>query len=95
MCLGAIDYVSSYFNYKTPIPIRGVPVYKTIKKLRLELQANGSLVETDLGSRNHGYLGLLCTDEEYAEIPHTQPFIPPNYPGPLTILSIAIAIQAM
>jgi len=95
MCLGAIDYASSYFKYKTPTPIRGVPTHKTIKRLKLELRANGSSVETDLGGGNHGYLGLLCTDEEYAEIPHAQPFVPPNYPGPLTIPSTATAMQAM
>ena len=95
MCLGAIAYASSYFKYKTPTPIRGVSVYKIIKRLKLELQANGSSVETDLGSGNHGYLDLLCTDKEYAEIPHTQSFVPPNYPGPLIIPSTATVIQAM
>ena len=95
MCLGVIDCVSSYFKYKTPTPIRGLSVHKTIKRFKLELRANGNSVETNLGGRNHSYLGLLCTDEEYAEIPHTQPFTPPNYLGPLTIPSIAIAIQAM
>ena len=69
MCLGAIDYAASYFKYKTPTPIRGVPTHKIIKRLKLELQANGSSVETDLGGGHHGYLGLICTDEEYATIP--------------------------
>ena len=95
MCLGAMYYASSYFKYKKPTPIRGVPIHKTIKRLKLELQANGSSVKTDLGGGNHGYLGLILTDEEYATITHTQPFVPPTYPGHLTIPETATAIQAM
>ena len=70
MCLGAIDYAASYFKYKTPTPIRGVPTHKTIKRLKLELQSNGSSVETELGFGNHGCLGLVTTDEECATTPH-------------------------
>ena len=95
MTLGTIDYASSYFKYKTPTPIRGEPTNKSLKRLKLELQANASSVETDLGGGNHGYLGLVLTDEEYASIPHTQPFVPPNYPPPLSIPANATAIRAL
>ena len=71
MNFGTIDYVASYFKYKTPTPIRGIPTYKALKRLKLELQANASSVETDLGSGNHGYLGLVLTDAEYATINNT------------------------
>lgn len=63
MSLGTIDYASSYFKYKTPMLIRGVPTHKSLKRLKAELQANASSIETDLGGGNHRYLGLVLTDE--------------------------------
>ena len=95
MSLGTVDYQSSYFKYKTPTPIRGLPTYSALKRLKTELQANASSVETNLGRGNHGYLGLVLTDEEYNSIPDTQPFEPPTYPPPLVIPVTATAIEAL
>ena len=95
MSTGTIDYASSYFKYKTPTPIRREPTNKALKRLKLELQSNASSVETDLGGGNHGYLGLVLTDEEYVTIPHTQPFIAPNYPLLLVILATSTPIEAL
>ena len=44
---------------------------KIPKRLKLELQANASSVETNLGGGNHSYLGLVLTDTKYTTIPHT------------------------
>ena len=44
-----IDYATSYFKYKRPIPIQGAPSNKSLKRLKAELRANASSVETDLG----------------------------------------------
>ena len=49
MNLGTVDYQLSYFKYKIPIPIRRVPTYKALKRLKIELQANASSIEIDLG----------------------------------------------
>ena len=95
MKTGSVDYASSYFKYKTATPIRGEPTNKALKRLKLELQANASSVETDLGGGDHGYLGLVLTDQEYASIPGTEPFIAPMYPGPLDIPNNATPIQAL
>jgi len=95
MSLGTVDYQSSYFKYKTPTPIRGLPTYNALKRLKTELQANASSVETDLGGGNHGYLGLVLTDKEYNSIPDTQPFEPPIYSPPLVIPATATAIEAL
>ena len=59
MTLGTVDYATSYFKYKTPTPIQGTPTNKTLKRLKTELRANASSVESDLGGGNHGYLGLV------------------------------------
>ena len=61
----------------------------------MELQANASSVETDLGGDNHGYLGLVLTDQEHNSILNTLPFVPPNYPSLLVMPQIATPIQAI
>ena len=75
MSVGTVDYQSSYFKFKTPTPIRGVPTCKALKRLKMELQANASSVETELGGGNHGYLGLVLTDQEHNTIPNTAPLL--------------------
>ena len=95
MTLGTIDYASSYFKYKTPTSIRGEPPHKTLKRLKMELQANASSIETDLGGGNHEYLRLVLTNQEYAAIPHAASFIPSNYPLALNIPVDATLIQAL
>ena len=74
MIPGTIDYAPSYFKHKTPSPIRGDPIHKSLKSPQTELQANASSVEIDLGGENHGYLGLVKTEADYAEISNTSPF---------------------
>ena len=64
MKVGSIDYASACFKYKTPTPIRGPPTNKDLKRLKIELQANASSVESDLGGGDHGYLGLFLTNQE-------------------------------
>ena len=81
MTFRTIDYATSYFKYKTPTLIQGKLIHKSLKRLKLELQANASLVETDLGGSNHGYLGLVLMDEEYISIPNTESFIALNCPS--------------
>ena len=86
MTLGAIDYASSYFKYKTPTPIHGTPTNKSLKRLKTELRANASSVKSELGGGDHGYLGLVLTNEEYTSIiPTPPPFVAPAYPAALVI----------
>ena len=87
MTIGTINYALLYFKYKTPTPIRGKPTHKSLKRLKLKLQANASSVEIDLGGGNYGYLGLVLTDEEYVLILNIQSFIIPICLLPLVILS--------
>ena len=44
-----VDYANVYFKYKIPTPINGEPSNKSLKRLKTELRANGSSVDTDLG----------------------------------------------
>ena len=95
MALRTIDYVSLYFKYKAPAPIREEPTHKSPKRLKMELQASASSVEWDLGEGNHRYLGFVLTDQEYASIPHIAPFIPSNYPPALNISIGTTPIQSL
>ena len=96
MALGSIDYASAYFKYKTPQFIQGMPTNQTLKRLKIELQANASSVECNLGGGDHGYLGLVLSDAEYAAItPVPPPFVPPAYPGALHIPNNTPTMQAI
>ena len=91
-----IDYATSYFKYKRPIPIQGAPSNKSLKRLKAELRANASSVETDLGGGDHGYLGLVLTDVEYAKINPTPPaFVPPTFPTPIVIPTGTTQVEAL
>ena len=82
--MGAVDYALSYFKYKTPTPIQGTPTNKTLKRLKQELRANASSVESDLGGGDHGYLGLILSSVEYAAVCDT-PFDAATFPSSFTI----------
>ena len=84
MTIGTIDYAAYYLKYKTPTPIQGTPTNKSLKRLKQELWANASSVESDLRGGDHGYLGLVLTDAEYTEVSRTA-FTAPTFPEPLTI----------
>ena len=71
MTSGAVDYTASYFKFKTPMPIIGTPTHKTLKRLKQELRANASSVESDLGGGDHGHLGLVLIPAEYSSISAT------------------------
>ena len=85
---------ASYFKYKTPTPIQGAPTNKTLERLKQELRANAISVESDLGGGDHGYLGLVLTDAEYATVTAT-PFVPLTYPVTLTIPTGTDQVQAL
>ena len=89
-----VDYANVYFKYKIPTPINGEPSNKSLKRLKTELRANGSSVDTDLGGGDHGYLGLVLSDQEYARIqPTPTPFVAPNFPGALIVDPALTAVQ--
>ena len=94
MTTGAVDYAASYFKFKTPTPIIGTPTHKTLKRLKQELRANASSVESDLGGGDHGYLGLVLDDPEYATI-STTAFTATTYPTALDIPTSATQVEAL
>ena len=47
-----------------------------------------------MGGGDHGYLGLVLTNAEYATVTATT-FLPPTYPATLTILTGPDQVQAL
>ena len=91
-----VDYAATYFKYPTPNPIHGEPTNKTLKRLKTELRANISSIDTDLGGGDHGYLGLILSDQEYLRIiPTPTQFQGPTWPGTLIIAPAATAVETM
>ena len=95
MSTSRIDYSSTYFPYSTPTPIQGEPTYKALKRFKNELRANASSVDTDLGGGDHGYLGLVLTEDEYTRVAPRTPFTAPDFPGVLRIPRGTDTVDAM
>ena len=61
------------------------PTYQTLRLLETELVQNASLLMTELGGGNHGYLGLVLWAEKYilltghVFIPHPNPGLIPTF----------------
>ena len=79
-----VNYVDTYFEYKTLTKIHGEPTFEGIKKIKDELKANAMAVSSELGGGRHGHLGLVLTQQEYARVSQT-PYTRPEHPGVLVI----------
>ena len=95
MVPGVIDYASSYFKYKTSTPIIGEPTNKLVKRFQIELRANASSVETDIGRGNYSYFSLVLMNDKFVRIPNIQPFVAPQYLIILNIPASLISIQEL
>ena len=87
-----VDYANTYFPYPTATKIVEQPTYVTLKNLEMELHANASSFDSDLGGRDHDYLGLVVNDVVY---PGAVPFVAPGYPGALSIPTTATPTEAI
>ena len=56
-----------------------------MKRLKNELRANSSSVDTDLDGGDHGYLGLILTEAEYERVAPQSAFTAPEFPRELSI----------
>jgi hypothetical protein len=63
-------------------PIEGRPTPEAVRRLRQELYANVRGITTDLGSGQHGHLGLIMPDADYLALPGSAAYIlPPTRPA--------------
>jgi hypothetical protein len=72
----------TYFQHKVLTKIHGQPVYESLQTLTTEIKANAVSVPSTLGGGLYGHLGLIVSDERYATLANTVPWISPTNPGP-------------
>ena len=89
-----VDYATSYFKYATPTHVHGKPTNKALKRLKNELRAKASSVESDLGGGDHGYLGIVLTDAKYTRV-STISFVASNFPPVLIVPSTSTAVEVV
>ena len=90
-----VDYAATYSKYPTPTPIHGDLTYKTLRRFKTELRANGRSVDTDLLSGSW-LLGLILADLGYMRItPAPTRFQAPAWPEALVIVPTATAVEEM
>ena len=59
-----IDKIMDHFPHKNLQPIIGTPTYESILQLQIKLNANSESINTTLGDRKLGMLGLTIYAEE-------------------------------
>jgi len=74
----------TWFQHQVLTRIHGTPVFETLQVLTTELKANASSVPTTLGGGNYGHLGLVVSDQKYASLANSSPWVTPVNPGPYT-----------
>jgi hypothetical protein len=81
------EEISASFIEK-PMPIIGKPTRAHLIPLRNAVHANACQIQTMLGGGKYGYLGAFLSDDNYAELDDTQPFVEPKHPGNLLVNSL-------
>jgi hypothetical protein len=74
----------TYFQHKVLTRIHGPPVFETLQLLANELKANAGSVPTTLGGGLYGHLGLVVSDQKYATLANSSPWVTPVNPGDYT-----------
>ena len=73
------------FPHPTITPVIGIPTYKSIAEINLQLNANAASVHSNLGDGAHGLLALTIDPAVYNTI-SPDPFVPPVNPGANPVL---------
>ena len=75
------EYIRSKFSFKKTTKCEGVVNYKIIREIHWKLQANASIIQSELGGGQHGLLGMgmqLATNWTVIEKYFQRPFRPPQ-----------------
>ena len=91
--MSSTNYRTDFFEFDTLTPIRGKPDFQSLTTLKNQIKANAQAVPSTLGGGNHGLLGLVLTDAEYAVV-SADPFVSEPYPGALHFEQGTTALQS-
>ena len=75
----------TYFQHKVLTKISGPPTYETLLVLSNKVRANTASVPSTLGGGLYGHLGLTMSDDRYATLANSLPWITPGNPGVFTL----------
>ena len=84
MKISTINYRETIFEHPDLNKITGVPTYKNLHLLHNEINANAMEVHSNLGDRQHGYLGLVFNLKAYELLTNT-PFVSQVHKGNIII----------
>jgi hypothetical protein len=84
MSIPSVNYRETFFPKPDLTRIIGIPTYEALHQMQLELKTNALSVHSNLGGAQHGHLGLLMTNAQYALVSDT-PYERPEHPGVLHI----------
>ena len=87
-----VNYIATYFKYDPLTKAEKQPDYTTLKQIKDILKANTASVTSNLGGGNHGHLGRVLTNAEYAHA-SAIPYVAQGHPGPLNIPAGATQFQ--
>ena len=86
-----IDYAINNIEYPVLTKIHGIPTYESIRKIKNEMNTNAASVPCNLGSGAHGYLSIMLTRPEHANVSVIE-YVRPIHPG---ILNIPVGLRTM
>ena len=88
-----INYKTDLFEHERLTPIVGKPDYISLQRLKKQIKANAQAVPSTLGGGNHGMLGLVLSEVEYALVSAVA-FVREPYPGDLTFPTNTTNLQS-
>ena len=91
--INSVNYRETCFPKPDLTRTPGRPTYESLHNMQLELKANAISVHSNLGGGNHGHLGLLMTDPQYALVSNTA-YVRPVHPGVLVLPNGATRVQS-
>ena len=83
-----VDNKNIYFKVPKLTRIHGDPTYPQLQLLLDQIKATVSPVQSNLGGKIHGHIGLVFIPEDYKEVSLGTPYEIPLIPAALRIPSI-------
>ena len=92
--ISTINYRETISEHTNLTKIIGIPPYDTLHLLQNKIKSNATAVHRNLGSDQHGYLGLVLRTNAYIFLSKNT-FVRPVHPGTLVIPQFQPAMLKM
>ena len=88
MTIYTVNYRETIFEHPNLSKIIGVLTYDNLHIPRNNIESNGMRLDSNIGGRQHGYIGLVEIQSSYALLSNTH-FVHQMHPGTLIIPTVA------